>query len=304
MKTTLCFSCNETYMPLCKGLILSLTAGALRFVKHQDISLNFININCGYASLDWLETVGVHVHDFARECYLPGLPTNQLPQWADAQLCRPFLPSVIPGYDCYIWIDCDTWIQGTDVLSTVIQCVSTVNDKILLCPDHHYGYLQHRNKRYPFFTQGRWYRELYSEDIVAKLSFFPMFNSGFFAMQGKSPLWDIWAKELTVIYSKSYSESSILHLAEQLALNRIIYEMRAFIPLDPIFNYACGGSSIFLNSRDKLVVGYPPYQQIKIAHLISFSYYGKMYLDKGFLYKKGSYLTENERASLQDLVHR
>ena len=74
------------------------------------------------------------------------------------------------------------------------------------------------------------------------------------------------------------------------------------MPLDPLFNYACGGSSVFLNPRGKVVVGYPPCPQVKGAHLLAFPIYGGMYLDKGLLYKKGEYLSERERTALRGLV--
>lgn len=303
MRTAVCFACNEAYIPLCKGLVLSLT-DALRFAADRDISLHFIDIGCERPSLDWLGSAGVAVHGFVREEHLPVLPENQCPRYADAQLCRPFLPRLIPGYDCYLWIDCDIWIQGTDVLPIVIQAASGFADKIIICPEVHYGYIGHRNQRYALIAQRRWYGALYPDPALAdELSFRPMFNSGFFSMQGASSLWAAWAEELATLYSQDHSaDPSVLHYAEQLGLNRIIHERQAFVPLDPLFNYACGGSSAFLNPRGKVVVGYPPCPPVKCAHLLAFPIYGGMYLDKGLLYKQGAYLTDDERAALRSLV--
>ena len=303
MRTAVCFACNEAYIPLCKGLVLSL-AEALRFAPDRDFSLHFIDIGCERASLDWLEAAGTQIHAFFREEHLPGLPENQSPRYADAQLCRPFLPRVVPGYDCYLWIDCDIWLQGTDVLPAVAQAASGFADKIVICPEYHYGYIGHRNLRYALLAQQRWYGALYKDAaLVEELSFRPMFNSGFFAMRAGSPLWDLWAQELASLYGQDHSaDPSVLHYAEQLGLNRVIHERQAFVPLDPLFNYACGGSSVFLNPRGKVVVGYPPCPPVKGAHLLAFSIYGGMYLDKGLLYKQGAYLTDSERASLRGLV--
>lgn len=302
MNTAVCFACNEAYMPLCKGLVLSL-AEALRFTAGREFSLHFIDIGCERASLDWLEASGVRLHGFAREEFLPGLPENQSPRYADAQLCRPFLPRIVPGHDSYLWIDCDIWIQGTDVLPATAQAASGFADKIIICPEYHYGYIGHRNLRYALIAQRRWYGALYGEALAEELSLRPMFNSGFFAMRKTSPLWEIWADELAALYSRDHSaDPSVLHYAEQLGLNRVIHERQAFIPLDPLFNYACGGSSVFLNPRGKVVVGYPPCPPVKGVHLLAFSIYGDMYLDKNLLYGKGTYLTESERASLRALV--
>ncbi len=303
MRIAVCFACNEAYIPLCKGLVLSLSE-ALRFIPDRDFSLHFIDIGCERASLDWLEAAGAQVHAFSREEHLPGLPENQSPRYADAQLCRPFLPRVVPGYDCYLWIDCDIWLQGTDVLPAVARAASGFADKIVICPEYHYGYIGHRNLRYALLAQQRWYGALYKDaDLVEELRFRPMFNSGFFAMQAGSPLWEIWAQELASLYGQDHSaDPSVLHYAEQLGLNRVIHERQAFVPLDPLFNYACGGSSVFLNPRGKVVVGYPPCPPVKGAHLLAFPIYGGMYLDKGLLYRQGAYLTDSERESLRGLV--
>ena len=61
MRTAVCFACNEAYIPLCKGLVLSL-AEALRFAPDRDFSLHFIDIGCERASLDWLEAAGTQIH--------------------------------------------------------------------------------------------------------------------------------------------------------------------------------------------------------------------------------------------------
>lgn len=307
MSVAVCFACNETYVPLCKGLVLSL-GEALRFAGNsRDISLHFIDIGCERASLDWLETAGIRVSGFDRADYFPGISPQLLPRYADAQLCRPFLPSIVPGYDYYIWIDCDIWLQGADVLPALVQAASGFAEKIVICPELHYGYIGHRNLRYGLIAQQRWYRVLYKKDeaLADELSFRPMFNSGLFAMFGGGPLWRLWADELTSLYGDDHSvDPSVLHYAEQLGLNRVIHERHAFVPLDPLFNYACGGSSVFLNPRGRVVVGYPPCPQVKGVHLLAFSLYGDMYLDRGLLYRKGEYLTGEERASLRALVRK
>ena len=50
MNTAVCFACNEAYIPLCKGLVLSL-AEALRFTAGRGFSLHFIDTGCERASL-------------------------------------------------------------------------------------------------------------------------------------------------------------------------------------------------------------------------------------------------------------
>ncbi len=307
MTIAVCFSCNEAYMPLCKGLVLSLrgegglSPGAVR-------SLHFIDIGCSEASLHWLGEQGVSLHEFSREAYYgqtvggDALPdrTDALPRYADAQLCRPFLPVLVPGKTVYVWIDCDIWLQSRDCLSTYVQAAVSNPDKIALCPEYHYGYLGYRNPRFAYLLQRRWYEALYDDaDMIEELSFQPIFNSGFFALRGKNPLWRLWAEEIAAIYPRGLAKyPAALHYAEQIALNRLIYERKAAVPLDPIHNYACAGSAVFLNPHGKVAVGRPPFAPVKAVHLLDFSKYGDMYLQKKLLFDQGEYLTSDERAAL------
>lgn len=304
MRVAVCFSCNEAYMPLCKGLVLSLVETARFFPRDLRVTLHFIDIGCLPASLAWLEEQGVHPHSFSRADY-PLLPRQDLlPRYADAQLCRPFLPRIIPGYDCYIWIDTDIWIQAADTIPTAAQSIAGFQNKILICPEHHYGYIGHRSLRLALPALRGWYLALYGdEELALELSHQPVFNSGFFAMLAQNPLWEAWADELAFVYGRDHSANpGVLHYAEQFALNRVAYARNAILPLDPLFNYACGGSVAFRNPRGKVVVGYPPCPPVKGVHLLFFSRYGAMYLDKGLLYQGGEYLADEERAALRSLV--
>ena len=33
-------------------------------------------------------------------------------EYLKACICRPFIPDMFPGYETYIWMDADTWVQG------------------------------------------------------------------------------------------------------------------------------------------------------------------------------------------------
>ena len=297
MRVAVCFACNEAYIPLCKGLLFSILDARRMFPRDWDISLNFVDIGCSAASLDFLRGHGVVAHSFSRASHLPGVSPGQAPAYADAQLCRPFLPEVVPDHDVYVWIDCDIWVQGHDAIPTAAGAARAFPGKIVICPEYHYGYMAQRNLRYAVIAHRHWYVSLYGEDVAEELCFRPLFNSGFFALERKSVLWEQWGEELRRLYAGD-ADGATLHFAEQIGLNRLIQREQAFVPLDPLFNYACGGSAVFRNPQGRVVVGYPPFTPVKCAHLLDFPRYGAMYLQKGLLYKGGKYLDDAERASL------
>lgn len=306
MRVAVCFACDEAYIPLCKGLVLSLRE-VLRFAPPaMTFALHFIDIGCAAASLRWLEDQGVTLNTFTRGEYPALAGQAHAPRYADAQFCRPFLPRIIPGYDGYIWADSDIWFQSSDALPAIVRAVAGFPDKAILCPEYHYGYLGHRNPRLAVATHYRWYLSLYRDEALAEeLGYEPVLNTGLFAMTAANPLWKAWAEELRRLYSSDHSaDPSVLHYAEQLGFNRLLYAGKAFLPLDPVFNYACGGSVVFRNPQGKVVIGYPPGAPVKGVHLLAFPLYGASYLAKGLLYRKGAYLTEEEHAALRNLLKR
>ena len=130
-----------------------------------------------------------------------------------------------------------------------------------------------------------------------------MLNSGFFALQAGSPVWNKWGAELARLYAMEITgDPYALNFAEQFGLNHIIHRDKSFVPLDPLFNYACGGSAVLRDQRGKVAVGFPPFTPVKCAHLLDFPRYGRMYLDRKLLYKGGDYLTDAERAALEARV--
>src|ERR1700733_9460788 len=60
-RTAIVFSCDEKYVPLAKGLVLSLADGG---VPNADLSLVLIDIGCGPNSLTWMRDRGVEIVPF------------------------------------------------------------------------------------------------------------------------------------------------------------------------------------------------------------------------------------------------
>ncbi len=301
MKTALVFACDEVFAPLAKGLVLSITDEAERIARYGVLpDLHFVDIGCGAESLAWLAGRGVTVHAFARvEWDLPAATAN-FPRYADAQLCRPLLPKLAPGYDAYVWVDCDIWLQGHDVLKGYLDALASAPDKAILAPEWHYGYAFSRSAKSALSFAYHLYEMFYDGLTAEEYCKYPILNSGFFALRGASPIWEAWRNEVRAVYGRSGERStSLLHLAEQTALNKLLYERQAYLPIDPLYNYTCGFSAVLRAPSGKVAVGYPPMPVLKAVHLVDFKRCGANYLQKGLLYKAGAYLNETELAALQ-----
>ena len=303
MQAALVFACDEAFMPLAKGLVLSITDESARIARYGIMpDLHFIDIGCGMESLVWLGERAVTVHAFDRRVWdLPPLAPN-VPRYADAQLCRPLLPRLIPDYEVYVWVDCDIWLQGHDVIKTYLDAADMARDKMILAPEWHYGHAFSRSARSALAFTHQLYERFYDEHTAEAYCGYPILNSGFFALRRSSSIWTAWLAEIAAVYGRCGSEPvSLLHLAEQTALNKILYEHQAFLPIDPLYNYTCGFSAVLRGQSGKVTVGYPPMPVLKAVHLVDFKRCGRQYMHKGLLYKRGAYLSATELGKLEAL---
>jgi hypothetical protein len=290
-------------MPLAKGLTLSVTDASARIARYGIMpDLHFVDIGCASDSLDWFYKKGVTIHSFERRDWdLPPLAPN-FPRYADAQLCRPLLPGLIPDYEVYIWVDCDIWLQGHDVVKAYLDAVDAAQNKMILAPEWHYGHAFSRSIKSALTFTYQLYERFYDGHTAEAYCGYPILNSGFFALHRSSSIWAAWLAEIAVVYGRCGTEStSLLHLAEQTALNKILYERQAFLPIDPIYNYTCASSAVLRGRSGKVTVGYPPMPALKAVHLVDFKRYGRQYMHKGLLYDSGDYLSETELNQLRSI---
>lgn len=107
MRLLLATASNDAYMPLLRSLLASL--------KPFIIEPLFANIGCLDVGLNtenrtWLRAQNVHVVEPQWDLPVDPQLRRSSPHLR-AQTARPFLREYFPGYDMYLWMDCDTWVQ-------------------------------------------------------------------------------------------------------------------------------------------------------------------------------------------------
>src|SRR5579871_6678320 len=95
------FSCDENYVPLARGLVLSL--GEIG-VPDADTDLLLIDIGCSAPSLDWMRERSIRVVSFDASLLPPAVLAAIGPQQR-AQAIRPWIPDLLPDHAAYIWFD-------------------------------------------------------------------------------------------------------------------------------------------------------------------------------------------------------
>src|SRR5207244_3372753 len=94
---------DREYFPLLRDTVLSIRA------HRPDVALGILDLGLGGEQWDWLAS---RVECLVRPACEREFPhRSQTPETFKAQVARPFLRRHFPGYDIYLWIDADAWLQ-------------------------------------------------------------------------------------------------------------------------------------------------------------------------------------------------
>jgi len=250
---------DSGYADLLKGLVASLRS--LPEGKKAKLCL----LDLGLAEKDRKELEGefemIVTPDW--DISFPGQATK--PGWFKAMVSRPFVPKHFPGYDIYLWVDADAWVQTWEApdiyLRTAWSGKMAVTPEIDRCYKSHNKWQRPRWKTLTFkeFQKG------YGIKVANKLGRFNVINSGVFALRGDAPHWEVWANSLTTALKKTNGT-----LVEQTALNHAIYTNQLPVGLLPAWsNWVCVDAPPFFDeARQQFVEPEPPHHPLSILHLL------------------------------------
>ncbi|MDE2229180.1 MAG: hypothetical protein KGL11_09090 [Alphaproteobacteria bacterium] len=186
---------------------------------------------------------------------------------------RPHLPKHFPGYDIYLWIDADCWVQDADVLDLFIR--GAAKGSLAIVPEIDRGYWT-IHKRPKFWGQNQkafaWafgLREGYRYGRNAIL------NAGVFALKGDAPHWRLWSENYARALKRfrlgprTYKGNISFFLSDQTSLNRAVFVQGAPATLLPAYcNWFCGKGTPMFDAKKTLVVEpHEPHRKLGIIHL-------------------------------------
>jgi hypothetical protein len=298
--TAIVFSCDEPYFFLARGLVLSLAAEGY---PKADTKLILIDIGCGPASQSWMEDHGVEIMPF-NPALIPQNVMSVVSPVQRAQVVRPWLPDLLPQYEHFVWLDCDLWVQNDEFMIMMRAGAKMAPDAVVLAP----GLSSHNQRFYVgidrlLAMQRLWFESCYPSELVDKISNTLHYSSGVFGMRRTSPVWALWREEIKFIYpamaTRTAKNKSLMHLAEQIALNVVVFRSGLFRRLDPLYNFHCnaGGAARAPNGRVVTMMMLPS-REIGVIHLANWSAMYKHYLSQNLLYRSGDYLSPAERTAL------
>lgn len=255
-------SADQGYFSLAQGCIRSIRDKPLG----NTIALAFLDIGCAPEQRNWIDQ---HVDFVLEPNWHFGLDAVEgLPGHVRGVLARPFLREYFPGFETYVWLDADAWLQDWTAIQLLIQGAS-LRRGIAIVPEVDRGSLRQYGGLPEYWKLAfRWYASLFGDEIARRLCSFPMLNAGVFALHCHAPHWQAWEQALTLAL-----RSKCTMMTDQLALNYVVYQRGLFenTELLPAWcNWTChNGFPSWDEQRQLLVEPYLPHTTIGICHLTS-----------------------------------
>ncbi|GAB4370989.1 MAG: hypothetical protein Kow00114_31630 [Kiloniellaceae bacterium] len=173
---------------------------------------------------------------------------------------RPFLPRHFPGYETYLWVDADIWLQNWQSVDLHIRAAQSAQLAAVPHIDRAYRFnramirLRHRT-----FSAG------FGKAEADALAFEHHLNAGVFAARAASPLWAAWAEVFQVAIDAS--DGNVVN--DQTALNYAWYRRGLSVHLLPaVCNWPCHMAWPAWDPRRRLFCEpYLPHTPISMLHL-------------------------------------
>lgn len=247
---------DSAYFPLMRELIQSLQA------KPESASVTLGVLDCGLtpAEVDWCRAVGASVVEPGFDvAFGEGL---SVPPSYRAITARPHLKRYFPGFETYLWLDADVWVQDWQAVALFLEAAHLGD--VAIVPEMHRSYRNFRDRRDDFEqANGRAYADAFGVEAAARYIRQPLVNAGVFAIRETSPAWQVWAAVMADVARRS------TNMIDQIALNVAIqgHGLRE-VRLPPTCNWIAHlATPAWHEEKQALVEPNPPFEKLGIVHM-------------------------------------
>ena len=249
---------DSGYMHLLKGVIESFR----RDPRSAEFDIRCMDLGLNKADRDWL--AGHEVETF--EAYWP-MPVRdgQFPYKDLGFAGRAFIREYLPGWEMYLWLDSDLWIQDWDTIPRYIEGARSTG--LAIAKESHAGYrLQIWLQRWML---KHWVLGYGIADGLWLMSR-PHLNVGLWALAGDAPHWEAWQHH----FRQAYDRSGFIIPHDQFGLNRAVYGSlrdRTALPVTVLpagCNWICDrGIPMWNDEAQAFCEPVPPFSPIGVLHL-------------------------------------
>jgi hypothetical protein len=247
---------DRAYFPLLRDTVLSVRA------QCPGAAIGILDVGLDPGQREWAAERATHLVSPGWDIDFPD--RAQIPEGRKAQFARPFLPRHFPGYDTYLWIDADAWVQDWRVIELFVAAARS--GKLAIVPEIDRAYKRHYKRPKLFGLTLAWknYREAFGWRVADRLGRNPMVNCGVFALRSDAPHWAAWARIMAQV-----AQRTRFFFVEQTALNYAIFAEHLPVDFLPAYcNWMPGDAApAFDADRGLFVEPFSPHEVIGIMHL-------------------------------------
>lgn len=183
-------------------------------------------------------------------------------------VCRPFIPQLFPGYDTYMWMDADMWVQDWRAID--LYMTGAQRGKLAITTQSDRAYM--KQIRVKWLGSLPWkVRTFYFTNALNAFGFktakailpYNVLNAGSFALRADAPHWTRW-QELVL---KALKKGKIF-TAEQLTLGMLTYLEGFPVEILPAWTqWLCENKPLWDSQRQLFVEPFLPHEVIGIIHV-------------------------------------
>jgi hypothetical protein len=247
---------DSGYFPLLRDTVSSVLA------QRRDVAIGILDFGLAPEQRGWLAKRVAHLVRPGWDIDFPD--REHTPETRKAQLSRPFLRRHFPGYETYLWLDADAWLQ--DWRTVELYVTAAGRDKLAITPEIDRAYKRHYKRPKLFGRTLAWkcYREAFGWRVADRLGRNPIVNCGVFALHRDAPHWDAWARVI-----RQVAQRTRFFYIEQTALNYVIFAEHLPVNFLPAYcNWMPGDAApAFDGTGGIFVEPYAPHEVIGVMHL-------------------------------------
>ena len=185
-------------------------------------------------------------------------------EWFKAMVSRPFLPRHFPGYDMYLWLDADIWVQDWRVIDYYLAAAGEGKLAAVATIDRTFATLPSEQLERRLKATGDWYNSAFGPEVARRHYMRPAINCGAFALAADAPHWRAWQENMAVAIQRWAH-----FILEQTVFNYIVYEKGLPFACLPMYcNWMC---NLVLPKLDIASGDYvepeAPHERIGLVHL-------------------------------------
>ncbi len=238
-----------------------------RFKQSEGIDICIMDVGLEPAQVQKLEQAGCHV---VKPDWPFRVPESKIRgrEYLKACICRPSIPKIFPGYDLYVWMDGDTWIQDWRGVELYIK--GAQRGKLTITGQVDRGYFKQVRVKWlgslPLKIRGFYMSnalKAFGFKTAQKLMPYHVLNAGAFSMAGDAPHWARWQELVEQACKKGK-----IFTAEQLTLGMMVYLEDYPAEILPAWTqWLCENKPLWDEDKQSFVENFLPHEEISIVHI-------------------------------------